>query len=120
MDVEEETPDCTSLNRRTVFSGMRRCQPIVLKIHGHDVTSKNHVKYLGVTLDKSLPFSKHVNVTPEKARTTAASSTLMPNVGGYVPTGARREKRLSTAFAAAQGGPERRCKRSIVLDIVLW
>lgn len=54
-----------------------------LFIEGHPVPIKKSLKYLGVTLDQRLSFSKHVAIAAESASKTArAIARLMPNVSG--------------------------------------
>lgn len=64
-------------------------------INGESVQFKNHIRYLGVELSKSMGFKTHIQIASAKAEKTAAGlSRILPNVGG---SRQRTRKVLSSA-----------------------
>nr|XP_034825592.1 uncharacterized protein LOC117983215 [Maniola hyperantus] len=81
-----------------VFSGRRRIDPINFWIQGARVTPKEHVKYLGIWLDKSLKYKKHIEEVANKAqKLTEALYRLMPTKGG--PRASKRRVLASVAHS---------------------
>ncbi|XP_052740749.1 putative 115 kDa protein in type-1 retrotransposable element R1DM [Bicyclus anynana] len=81
-----------------VFSGRRKLQPINFSIQGTAVTPKDHVKYLGVWLDKNISFKTHIEEVAQKAqKLTEVLCRLMPTRGG--PRASRRRILASVAHS---------------------
>jgi hypothetical protein len=72
-----------------VFSGRRKLDPIVFQLQGHTVEPSTAIKYLGVWLDKSLTFGRHITEAARKAEVAEKNiARLLPRVKG--PTTERR------------------------------
>ncbi|XP_039761298.1 uncharacterized protein LOC120634631 [Pararge aegeria] len=81
-----------------VFSGRRKLDPIKFQIEDATVAPKEHIKYLGVWLDKCLNFKKHVEEVAKKAqKLTDALHRLMPTKGG--PRASKRRVLASVAHS---------------------
>ncbi|XP_044754970.1 uncharacterized protein LOC123313925 [Coccinella septempunctata] len=66
-----------------VAKGPRNINTFRLNIMGKEIIPKKDLKYLGVVFQKNLIFSRHIEyVTKKAAEKLAATSRLMPNVGG--------------------------------------
>jgi hypothetical protein len=69
-------------------------------VKGHKVESKNHLKYLGVILDKRLTYTPHVGKTAEKAlQVSNTVGRLVPNLGGPMPEKRRLLSRVAETIA---------------------
>ncbi|XP_052740381.1 uncharacterized protein LOC128198524 [Bicyclus anynana] len=81
-----------------VFSGRRKLDPIKFVVEDMAVAPKEHVKYLGVWLDKSLNYKKHVEEVAKKSQNLVeALHKLMPTRGG--PRASKRRVLASVAHS---------------------
>jgi len=65
-------------------------QQMKLRIGGHEITSQDAIKYLGVLIDTRLSFKQHLAEVSFKAeKINRALTLMMPNIGGP-KTGRRR------------------------------
>ncbi|XP_052738128.1 uncharacterized protein LOC128198188 [Bicyclus anynana] len=81
-----------------MLSGRKRHGPLTFNIDGVEIKPCDKLRYLGVWLDRSLRFDKHVVQTAEKAEKLAAALTqLMPRKGG--PRASKRRLLASVAHS---------------------
>lgn len=79
-----------------LFTSRKEMETIVLDVGDSTITSRSHIRYLGVMLDARLNFKQHVKHATEKAARTAMTlARLMPNIGG--PRQSRRKLLASVA-----------------------
>lgn len=82
-----------------VLSRRRAFVPPRLMVGGHLIPLRNEIRYLGVILDKRLTFAAHASTVAAKAaRSAAALSRLMPNIGGS----AQWKRRLLASVVESQ------------------
>jgi len=76
------------INTRKTITIMFNCKhpPREINLNGHPIKWSNHVKYLGIYIDKNLTFTKHITETVRKA--TLVRSILYPviNCKSPIPT----------------------------------
>uniref|UniRef100_A0A6V7JIN6 Reverse transcriptase domain-containing protein n=1 Tax=Bracon brevicornis TaxID=1563983 RepID=A0A6V7JIN6_9HYME len=66
-----------------LFSSRKQLETITLNVGECSITSQPYIRYLGVMLDSSLSYTRHVEQVTEKASRVALSlARLMPNIGG--------------------------------------
>lgn len=66
-----------------MLTGRKKIRPVSFEIKRVTITPKRDLKYLGVNLDQSIAFGKHIEAVAQKAtKTAAALAKLMPRVGG--------------------------------------
>jgi hypothetical protein len=79
-----------------LLSGKRTLKNIRFRLAGIDIEPKNKLRYLGIWLDKSLRFDKHIEEVATKAEKLAtALGRLMPRQGG--PKSNKRKTLASVA-----------------------
>jgi len=84
-----------------------RRQPITTQIcmGGHTITSKRHLKYLGVVVDDRLGFNRHIDYISKKAaKVQTAFSRLMPNTFG--PRSSKRRLLANVTTSILRHGGE--------------
>lgn len=78
-----------------------RRQPITTQIDmgGHTITSKRHLKYLGVMVDDRLGYNRHIDyVSGKVAKVQTALSRIMPNTFGPRSSKRRMLANVSTSI----------------------
>ena len=66
-----------------LISSRKKVERLEVRVDGHIITSRPHIKYLGVLLDHRLNFKDHLRYVGEKAsRAAKALARIMPNIGG--------------------------------------
>lgn len=66
-----------------VLTGKKKYNEPQLRLEGHIVPIRRHIKYLGVKLDTRLSFREHVaNVSKKASAAARAIGRLMPKIGG--------------------------------------
>jgi len=77
LELAHQKSEAVVLSRRRAFVPPR------LTVGGLLIPLRNEIRYLGVILDKRLTFAAHASTVAAKAaRSAAALSRLMPNIGG--------------------------------------
>jgi len=77
LELAHHKSEAVMLTRRWAFTPPR------LVVGGHVIELQNHLRYLGVILDRRLTFAAHINTVSTKAsRSAAALARIMPNVNG--------------------------------------
>uniref|UniRef100_A0A6V7KR42 Reverse transcriptase domain-containing protein n=1 Tax=Bracon brevicornis TaxID=1563983 RepID=A0A6V7KR42_9HYME len=66
-----------------LFTSRKQLETITPNVGECSITSQPYIRYLGVMLDSSLSYARHVEQVMEKASRVAMSlARLMPNIGG--------------------------------------
>lgn len=66
-----------------LIRGMQKRQQITLRLEGVNIRPAKSLKYLGIIIDESLTFGKHIETCTTKAiEKTSHLSRLLPNLGG--------------------------------------
>lgn len=76
-----------------------------IEIGGHTITSKRHLKYLGVMVDDRLSFSRHIDyVSGKAAKVQTTLARIMPNTFG--PTSSKRRMLANVTTSILRYGGE--------------
>ena len=66
-----------------ILAGRRKLTSMTIDIQGATISSQEHLKYLGVYIDRNIRMTAHVKKICEKSnRTMMALARIMPNLGG--------------------------------------
>lgn len=77
-----------------LLNGRKRCGPLDICLEGHRIEVKKECKYLGVTLDQGMTFSRHIEEATAKATKAITNlARIMPRMRG---PGEGRRRLLAT------------------------
>lgn len=110
----EHSLELATAKTKLVFLTKKHIDTLMtMTVSGIQVQAKSAAKYLGMTLDCKLNFSKHLNKVANKAATVTTSlSKIMANVKG--PRQSKRKLMLQTAEAIMLYGAE------VFADVLKW